>query len=500
MSLFSADGLLSPTRRAIYTKFCFWAGMLLVGFSAPMSSEFCIAGLCLAGVGVILNPAPPRQLFSGRWFRPILPLLIAGVGVLVLMILQTVLSDDHFSLLPLGLTTRLVPLVTLTALGREYKVRQRLSDGLAVGCAVALAFGVTDYAVSPYPQGLTPFVFLSAALLLDELANRAISSTRRWVVIAELAFLFALYFAFGQSLSLLVLPFALLVGVGRLIALIRYPIGRLSLWVVLLIGWLGMASYVSHVGDVYFVNSPKMEKPLCDTTVNGNRYSHDTLSNAHECGYPTYAYVCKEELEAGWVRVSSVPLTEVSRLGTSVGDALIRYLTSRGFRKDSVGISLLSPEEITAIERGVYNWRLRGKGAIYRELWQECQAVENYMQRGALSTDLTVIIAESRMGMRELASVPWYGIDRHDTLRQYPHAIGFVQGPLALGLIPWLLLCGTIFVWALLAGILHGRWLGFSLVLVAIFSSLVSSGLLLTPFVAINAYLLTRSAQGDEAE
>lgn len=96
----------------------------------------------------------------------------------------------------------------------------------------------------------------------------------------------------------------------------------------------------------YFHDSEE-GKNLETSTMNGNPYSHDKESII-ENGTHIYYYVCSSELKSEWEKNSDVAYDEVEH-------ALIRYLNSMGYHKDSLAVSMLSAEDISNIERGIAN-------------------------------------------------------------------------------------------------------------------------------------------------
>lgn len=175
-------------------------------------------------------------------------------------------------------------------------------------------------------------------------------------------------------LTLLVLP----LGV-RAIRRIPSAIGRLSVWVLLACAFLGLVSYISHVVDTFFAYPERLELPLDSTTRNGTPYQHDTLSLRRENGHRVDIYVCEAELRRGWQQLSASPYDSLLSNCYTVGETVMRYLASAAHRRDSVGLTFLLPTDIRAIEEGVYNVHLVGRGPLYRYVWGELQGVEQYL-------------------------------------------------------------------------------------------------------------------------
>lgn len=110
------------------------------------------------------------------------------------------------------------------------------------------------------------------------------------------------------------------------------------------------------------------------TTANGNKYSHNIANREIEGGNYVWLYVCEEELEKSWNSVSELDYNGKDLKGQELKFTIIRFLTSKGFRKDSAGISDLSPEEIELIENGIasayYTNRVFPHPRIYQIVWE----------------------------------------------------------------------------------------------------------------------------------
>ncbi|MBC7126199.1 MAG: O-antigen ligase family protein, partial [Bacteroidales bacterium] len=96
-------------------------------------------------------------------------------------------------------------------------------------------------------------------------------------------------------------------------------------------------------------NSPKV------TTVNGNPYQHDLLSKETENGYLVNINICEDELRGEWSKRSSLPYYGTDKKGQPLRSTLIRYLSSAGLTKDSVGLSRLDSVDIALVELGYTN-------------------------------------------------------------------------------------------------------------------------------------------------
>jgi len=99
-------------------------------------------------------------------------------------------------------------------------------------------------------------------------------------------------------------------------------------------------------------------------TINGNEYEHDTKRNEQENGNFTWIYVCPKELSSAWNQRSKLRYDGKDLKGNEVKYTLIRFLTSKGLRKDSAGVFALSNAEIHSVEKGIANVDYQKMGSI----------------------------------------------------------------------------------------------------------------------------------------
>lgn len=102
-------------------------------------------------------------------------------------------------------------------------------------------------------------------------------------------------------------------------------------------------------------------------TVNGNWYRTDTVHIILENGYPVVAFISETELEKSWNQVSEIDY----RTGKDAKEqplylTLWRYMSSKGLRKDSLGFSAMSKEDIRFVEEGLASIKLTEGGFMAR--------------------------------------------------------------------------------------------------------------------------------------
>ncbi|HOI48682.1 MAG TPA: O-antigen ligase family protein, partial [Prolixibacteraceae bacterium] len=123
--------------------------------------------------------------------------------------------------------------------------------------------------------------------------------------------------------------------------------------------------------DIEQVDFASLEK----TTAAGNPYTHDLSNPLVENGRYVYRYVCEEELRSGWNQIASIAYDSAGASGYAVKETLLRYLTSKGLRKDASGVKALNQEDVRNIEQGVANYIYKKNAfslypRIYSTIWE----------------------------------------------------------------------------------------------------------------------------------
>jgi len=153
---------------------------------------------------------------------------------------------------------------------------------------------------------------------------------------------------------------------------------------LVLVMLLGL-SYLAHTIDGYFTRNKVDFKNLPIKTVNGNQYTHDTIIRQYENGNLVWINICYPELSREWSKVSKLPFDGDDKAGQRVGFTLIRYMTSKGLRKDSVGMARLDSLDVKLIENSVASVIYREhKTGIYPRLYQMLWEIDSYFTRGTI--------------------------------------------------------------------------------------------------------------------
>jgi hypothetical protein len=155
-------------------------------------------------------------------------------------------------------------------------------------------------------------------------------------------------------------------------------------------------------------------------TVNGNPYRHKPGANDYENGYNIWNYICEPELKREWNKRSELNYDGLDRKGQTLKMTLIRYLTSLGYRKDSLGVSRLAEEDILLIENGYTNYLCKNKFALYPRIYVLLWEIEHYKKTGDPSgKSLGQRIEYLKTGIHILERHFWFGTGTGDVAKEF---------------------------------------------------------------------------------
>lgn len=198
---------------------------------------------------------------------------------------------------------------------------------------------------------------LMVALAFGILLQRAFESGNQKKSLLPLMLIGVLgfYMVYMQNLTGIICS-----GVVAIIAVLIFPgnlnksykkairIGTISL--------LFLAVYlISKKVSDYFPDSIPQKGDLELYSADGTMYDHNYGDSQVENGNLVWYYIAWPELEETWDSLSSFPFDGKDQMGQPMYATIIRYMSSKGLRKDREGIEQLLSTDIAAIERGVTN-------------------------------------------------------------------------------------------------------------------------------------------------
>lgn len=223
-------------------------------------------------------------------------------------------------------------------------------------------------------------VFAIYILLISKmLKTPVLGKLNKWFVIA-LCVWFVFFLGFQKSLN----GWLALYGSGIVFffwATKRVKYQKLLRFVFLTFIVLPYA-YVGWIAYKYFDIQEKEPNYELRTDL-GNLYHFRLDRLETENGQYVYWYVNPEELENAWNSVSSIKLSAKDATGYDIYDTLLRYMTSKGLKKDSLGVMNLSKQDIKNIEAGVANVIfVEKKYSLYPRVYQTIGELDQYYKTG----------------------------------------------------------------------------------------------------------------------
>ncbi len=192
---------------------------------------------------------------------------------------------------------------------------------------------------------------LSGFLWFNTFRQKAVNILILSAIVWLCVFLFILKSFTGISVTVIVLIILFTIAAFRnrkvFIPLVLF------LFVAIIAGY----SYVLSIYKDLTVPVPLTSLSINDKTPSGNPYTHDTIHFGIEYGAYVGSYLSIDELRDAWNKRSKIDFDGHDKKGQELKYTLIRFLHSKGYRKDYNGVYKLTNEEIAEIENGVTNAR-----------------------------------------------------------------------------------------------------------------------------------------------
>lgn len=169
-----------------------------------------------------------------------------------------------------------------------------------------------------------------------------------------------------------------------------------------------------------FYTPKESATPTQTYTKRGELYLHDTRAKEMENGYYTYLYYAPNELDSAWNTRSSIHIDSLDKHQQSIRITLIRYLTSKGLKKDAEGINQLTPEDINNIENGIANVNYVKYTGVRKRLHQIFFEIHGYLSGGNPSgNSVTQRFEYWKTGVQIFKEHPWLGVGTGDVQRAF---------------------------------------------------------------------------------
>jgi hypothetical protein len=377
--------LAKPRSRSDWTETLVGVGAAVVSIGLPLSIFLISVGQWLIVLGWIFHPGLGKRL-SGAAQKPIWWCFLGLFGIQALGMVWS--SNTAYGLhdLRMKLPLLLLPLClgsfpkpstkTLSWFLRLFVLATFTSTLISFG----LYLGVGGFqwhdirAISPLVSHIRLSLMISICMgwfLFDKkIIFQHTSASIKWLgMIWLVVFLLILQSITGLALIVLLLLVWACQSIYR---------GKRWGWVPLAILILGLGlagTQIYQSQQAYFANRSGLELPLKPLTANGRPYLHNLQDQATEEGFHVGWYQAPFEYEREWAKRSGVDIDGKDAKGQHIRYTLLRFLTSKGLTKDSVGVWALSTQEISHIEGGQTN-ALRDEQALsgrLHSIWWEYQ-------------------------------------------------------------------------------------------------------------------------------
>lgn len=308
--------------------------------------------------------------------------------------------------------------------------------------SMAVFTGIIDHSYSD-PREISLFIDHIRFSLLIDLANffllylildpRMARSVRERAVYTLLLCWLTLFLFILQAITGIVI----FLGVGFILFWVYVPkvpsvIIKRILVVFMIIGTLTGLSILSRSINRFYKVEKIDPENIEHTTINGNPYTHDFSQDFIENGHHIWLYLCEPELRKEWNLVSEIDYDSVDSLGNEIKYVIIRYLTSKGLRKDSAGLAQLGREDIRLIEQGIANYLYAKKFSLYNQLYLILWQVDVFRKHGNPSGhSVTQRILYLQGALHIIRDNFWIGVGTGDVIDSYSAYYQKVNSPLS---------------------------------------------------------------------
>ncbi|MBL0129598.1 MAG: O-antigen ligase family protein [Flavobacteriales bacterium] len=348
--------------------------------------------LILHLVGLLWTEDLAWGLDLGRILFPILVfgVILSGSERLSAAELRLVLRLGAWSAVACGL----FGLVFSGAASGDYRALSVFISHIRLALLLCMAVVIFLYYRSD--QWWLNVIHLMASLTAAYLITR-LSSIQGLVVLALIAAVMIWRWVKDQSLRIRTLTRALLIVV---------PVAMLTLVAVLI--------------EARHAPMPKGISTLEEYTAGGERYYHDTTNTQTENGTHVWSYLAWNELHRTWKLRSDRTLDDPDDRDHPLWSTMVRYLASKGLRKDSVSVMSLSDADVRAIEQGITNALHGQRGPIRERVEEVLFELDLYRDVGLASGHSVAMRIEFQKAGWALAKTNWLcGVGTGDTQRAF---------------------------------------------------------------------------------
>jgi hypothetical protein len=178
--------------------------------------------------------------------------------------------------------------------------------------------------------------------------------------------------------------------------------------------------YLSFAYKKFYRVEEYVSEELEPYTSEGNPYEHHPDKEDIENGHYVWLYICDEELEREWNKLSNLDFHGRTSNDNSLRTTIIRYLASKGLNKDAEGINMLSENDIRAIEKGVANHIFLKRFRLYPRIYEVIWEFDRY-GKGYSPNDKSIVqrYIYLQTGLAIAREHLLFGVGNGDVLKEY---------------------------------------------------------------------------------
>lgn len=189
--------------------------------------------------------------------------------------------------------------------------------------------------------------------------------------------------------------------------------------------------YVRTIITKYYTMEHIERETIDKVTLLGNPYYHNFNSTAVENGHYVDLFVCEKELRDSWNRISSIKFDSLDNKKQELKATLIRYLTSKGLRKDAGGISRLSPVDIAMIEKGYANCIYKNRRSLYPRIYEIIWELDRYHKgENPSGHSISQRIEYFKTARLIIKNNFWFGVGTGDAQKEFNLQYSKMKSPL----------------------------------------------------------------------
>ncbi|MBN2682194.1 MAG: O-antigen ligase family protein [Bacteroidales bacterium] len=117
-------------------------------------------------------------------------------------------------------------------------------------------------------------------------------------------------------------------------------------------------------------------------TKSGNYYYHSDNPKRVENGNYVDVYISWKEIKPAWEALSKIPFDSLDKKSQPLKTTLVRYMTSKGLRKDKEGFEKLTDEDIKKVESGITNYKFQKNPSLDNKIYELIWQFDVYLKEG----------------------------------------------------------------------------------------------------------------------